>query len=391
MGSWFIIFATFGYLNAFGVYQAYYSTHLGKPDSTISWIGSFQLFMQFALGYPAGKLFDEGYCRHLIFGGSIVYSLSLFMLSLTKNKFYQVFLAQGVGAGLGTGLLFLPATSVISHWFARRRSFAIGVVIAGSSVGGVVFPIMLNNLISSIGFASAVRASAYLVLGSLVIANLLVAPRLPPRRLRPAHMQLPPPDLKKIFNHRAYQLAIIGGFFCTWGFFMPFFYLQIFAQSKGVDENLAFYLLAILNGASVFGRILPNFVADKIGPYNMIIPFSFATAVMIFGWLGLKNTADFIVFAILYGFLSGAFISLLPSIFMTLASSMGEMGIRIGIGFFGNAFGALTGTPICGALLGDDLQWWKPTVFAGVTVCTGTVFLAIARHMHARDKGTWKV
>lgn len=102
MGSWFIIFATFGYvslaaymrikamsserpgsqLNAFGVYQAYYSTHLGKPDSTISWIGSFQLFMQFALGYPAGKLFDEGYCRHLIFGGSIIYSLSLFMVCL---------------------------------------------------------------------------------------------------------------------------------------------------------------------------------------------------------------------------------------------------------------------------------------------------------------------
>jgi hypothetical protein len=48
----------------------------------------------------------------------------------------------------------------------------------------------------------------------------------------------------------------------------------------------------------------------------MIIPFSLATAVMIFGWLGLKNTAGFIVFAILYGFLSGAFISLLPSVFM---------------------------------------------------------------------------
>ena len=96
-GSFLIIFSTFGYVsaimlsnwlplnsrcqvNAFGVYQSYYSQHLGKTESVISWIGSFQLWMQFALGAPAGKLFDEGYCRHLIAGGSLIYVFSLFMV-----------------------------------------------------------------------------------------------------------------------------------------------------------------------------------------------------------------------------------------------------------------------------------------------------------------------
>lgn len=74
--------------------------------------------------------------------------------------------------------------------------------------------------------------------------------------------------------------------------------------------------LSILNAASIFGRVLPNFVADKIGPYNMIIPFSFATGIMIFGWLGVTTPAGLVVFAILYGFFSGAYISLLPSILM---------------------------------------------------------------------------
>jgi hypothetical protein len=68
-------------VNAFGVYQAYYSQHLGKSDSVISWIGSFQLWMLFALGPPVGKLFDEGYCRHLIAVGSLIYVFSLFMVS----------------------------------------------------------------------------------------------------------------------------------------------------------------------------------------------------------------------------------------------------------------------------------------------------------------------
>jgi MFS family permease len=120
----------------------------------------------------------------------------------------------------------LLATSVIAHWFSRRRAYAVGVVIAGSSLGGVIFPIMLNNLIVQIGFSSAVRATSYLILGCLVISSILIAPRLPPRRLRPPHMQMPPPDMKRILTHRAYQIAVLGGFFITWGFFLPFFYLQ---------------------------------------------------------------------------------------------------------------------------------------------------------------------
>lgn len=56
-----------------------------------------------------------------------------------------------------------------------------------------------------------------------------------------------------------------------------------------------------------------------MGSYNMIIPMSFGTGVLIFAWLGIHNAGGMIVFAILYGFCSGAFISLLPSILMVSA------------------------------------------------------------------------
>jgi hypothetical protein len=76
LGSWLLFTATFGYVNAFGVYQAYYISALDTPSSAISWIGSVQIWIQFSMGLLVGKLFDDGYCRALIVVGSTLFVFS---------------------------------------------------------------------------------------------------------------------------------------------------------------------------------------------------------------------------------------------------------------------------------------------------------------------------
>lgn len=39
----------------------------------------------------------------------------------------------------------------VSHWFLKHRAAALGVVTAGSSVGGVVWPIAIRHLINKVG------------------------------------------------------------------------------------------------------------------------------------------------------------------------------------------------------------------------------------------------
>jgi hypothetical protein len=59
--------------------------------------------------------------------------LRIFMLSLAKpHQYYQHILSQGVGMGLGMGLMFIPALTVSSHYFRIKRSLAMGIVIAGN-------------------------------------------------------------------------------------------------------------------------------------------------------------------------------------------------------------------------------------------------------------------
>ena len=217
--SWLALFATFGYASSFGVYQDLYTRAGTSSSSNISWIGSSQLFFFIAMGLPAGKLLDKGYFRQVVLLGSIIYVFSyvapcphnrmatwrdrhfssMFMLSLAHiNRYYQLFLSQGVGMGIGTGLIYLPSMAVQAHHWKERRALAMGIVITGksplphmlviisfiipkgSSIGGIIYPIMLNHLFhNSVGFAWGVRASAFLTLGFLVAANCLMSDRLP--------------------------------------------------------------------------------------------------------------------------------------------------------------------------------------------------------------------
>ncbi|KAG9092903.1 hypothetical protein FRC06_011741 [Ceratobasidium sp. 370] len=346
VGAWLILFCTFGYANAFGVYEDYYTRvyMTNKSSSDIAWVGSTQLCLQFVMGLVSGRLFDAGYFHATIGAGSLLCAFrhfSLFMLSLAKeNQYYQVFLPQAIGFGISLGLLFLPSgtyfsdspiphsltyelVGVISHHFARRRSLAVGIVTTGSSCGAIIFPIMLNKIFQRSGFAWGVRATAFVVLGCLIAANLLMRTRLPPKSKRPP---TPPPDFKAIMTDSAYLLSIASAFLVLLGLFLPMFYIQLFSVVHGLDTTLVFYTLTIFYTASVFGRTIPNFIADKFGPFNLLIPCSASTGALIFAMFSVKSSGALVVFSILYGFFSGAYISLLPPVIIGLASDPTEIG-----------------------------------------------------------------
>ncbi|EIW68513.1 hypothetical protein TREMEDRAFT_32024 [Tremella mesenterica DSM 1558] len=385
-GSWLAIFVTFGYSNTFGVFQDYYQ-FIGYPDqsaSNISWVGSVQLFLQFSMGAIAGPLYDKGYFYHLVITGSVIYIVGLFMTSLCK-EFWQTVLAQGICVGLGIGLLFLPALSIISHYFHRRRALAIGIAVTGSSTGGICLPIMLNNLIASHGFRHAVQYTGYLIMGCLLFSIILMKPRIPPNPNAP-----PRPSPKQLFSSLPYTLLCAALFFISEGIFFPIFYLQVYAQLHGVSHTLVFYTLAILNAASVFGRLTPNMLADSFGPLNLSFIMSVCSGIIIWAMFGAGTNGGLIVVTILYGFFSGAYVSMMSPALISLAHNFGEIGMRMGMGMLVMSFAALSGTPITGALL-DRYGFYAPIIWSGVCVLVGSALTAASIYFQIRVKGTWKV
>ncbi|WWC89326.1 uncharacterized protein L201_004247 [Kwoniella dendrophila CBS 6074] len=385
LGAWLTMFTTFGYANSFGVFQSYYIFKYPEVSaSDISWVGSVQLFFQFALGAVTGPLFDRGYFYHLMFTGTVLYVICIFMTSLCK-EFWQTMLAQGLGLGIGIGIILLPSFSIIPQYFKNRRALAMGIAVTGSSTGAIVLPIMLNRLLRVHSFERSVQYTGYLLLGCLIIANLCFKPRVPPKSTTQ-----PRPSPLQIFNDLPYCLAVAAFFFITWGQFFPIYYLQVYGEHHGLPENLTQYTLAILNAASIFGRIIPNHLADRFGSLNMITICSFFTGAMVFTIFGASSVGGLIVVAILYGFFSGAYVSLMVPSLMAFAKNFNEIGSRSGYGMMIFSLAALTGTPIQGALL-DKYGFYAPTVFTGICILVGAAFMLLSTRLQSKRKGTWKV
>jgi hypothetical protein len=126
---------------------------------------------------------------------------------------------------------------------------------SGSSLGGVIFPIMINHLIPEVGFAWTMRIAAFTIMGLLIVANLTVKSRTPP------HPQ-PRTTLKAFvlpLTEKIYGLMAAGDFLFTFGLFIPINYLIVQGIAQGMSQNLAGYLIPILNGARYESSSQQNF------------------------------------------------------------------------------------------------------------------------------------
>lgn len=163
------------------------------------------------------------------------------MVSLSK-EYYQFFLSQSVLASIGSSAVFNACMSSLVTWFFRRRAAAFGIMVSGSSLGGVVLPIMMDKMITQVGFPWMMRTMAFIFLFLLAITCFTVRSRLPPK---------PRPFVFKEYvdslREPTMVITCVGMFFFMWGMFLPFNYVLLQAEAAGMSETLIPYLLPILN------------------------------------------------------------------------------------------------------------------------------------------------
>ncbi|KAK4118205.1 MFS general substrate transporter [Parathielavia appendiculata] len=366
-----IFFSCLGFMNSFGVFQEYYMANQLRhhsPDD-VAWIGSLTAFLQFAGGALAGPMFDR-FGAWVIRPGAVLYVFALMMSSICK-EYWQFMLAQGVLAGFAMSMLQVPAFAAVSQYFDKKRGAALGLVVSGSSIGGVIFPIALSKMLngSTLGFGWSVRVMAFVVTPLLAFSSFAVTSRLPPRKTSFFIMSA--------FREARFMMLIVAAFCCFIGMYTPLFYIPTYAVSRGMERTLASYLLAIVNAASTFGRIIPGILADRFGRLNVFGLGALLTGIIVLCMNTVVSTAGLIVYSVFFGFTSGTIISGASAALSICTDDAQKLGTYMGMGMALASTASLVGPPVNGVLLDTYGGFLQPAIFSGVICLAGGV-LAVA-------------
>ncbi|KAI0427919.1 major facilitator superfamily domain-containing protein [Xylaria sp. FL1042] len=375
-GGFCTVFSSFGWVNCIGVFQDYYQAHqlAAYSPSAVAWIPATESFVLFFLGTVSGKLTDNYGPRWPLLFGSLLHVYGLMMISLSK-KYYQIFLSQSIASAVGTSFLFYPTIAAAGTWFKKHRALAFGIMVTGSSVGGVVLPILVQYLLMEYGFGWALRIAGFFILGLLIFGNLAIKSRLPPVKKSWSLKEYFLP-----FRELPFLLLAVGSFFVYLGAFLPFNFIIVEAKEAGVPINLTNYLVPIINAASIFGRIFPAHLGDVYGVFNVCIVFTvFSGVISLALWLPAAGTAPIIIFAILYGFASGLTLAIIPALVASI-SEIQKLGFRVGTLYAFSSFGTLFGSPIAGAIVSAQHGGYLGLkIFCGLTLIAGGIFITLSR------------
>lgn len=220
-----------------------------------------------------GGLIDRGSLRAMMLLGAVGLAFGYIGLSLATAS-WQIPVIYALLMMLGVNLLGpLTTSTLLARWFTRRRGMALGVAAVGTSVGGFVFPPLVQWLIDSYEWRLALR---YLGIGCLVVilpAILMVVNRPGDRGLHPdgesvdpnAGTTAPPPlSSAALLRERNFWLVAIAMSLLFGVYTGLLSNLVPFALGVGVESERAAFLISVLALAGIVGKLSFGTIADRV-------------------------------------------------------------------------------------------------------------------------------
>ena len=396
-----INFTVCGLLFGFGVYQAHYEAMMGQDDSPFSdasvaeidLIGTLSISLM-SVGAPYAVAWTRQFGpRPVVCSGSLLCGIAGILASYS-TRLWQFQLTQGLLLGIGTSLTYAPSMAVSPAWFGRNRGLAIGIISAGTGIGGLVWAPAITASIQEMGFRNTLRLTSALetTLGCIAAFSLSWEPSVADaidaqkvatsRSKRMLNISFP---TWHTMRQRKFIAQALSAAFQSAAYYTPTFFIVSYAKTLAYDDATGANVTAASNACNAIGKIIAGVVADRIGRLNSLCLTSIASAAASALWIGstISGTNDtttgralFLSFTVSYSLFASAYVSLFPP---TLGDVFGiqEMPRIMGFMFMMQGIAAMVGTPVAGILTHSKGMTMNSNDYVGMaSLVTGLMFAA---------------
>ena len=353
-----------GSTQSFGVFLKAVTEDLGVGRETFALAIA---VLQLATGVPVAAYLADRYGHwKVIVPASVVFAAAMLLTSQAQTGLqFLAYLGFLGGIAISGASMTVVVGAVGQMVPVRRRSFALGIITAGSSAGMFVLVPAWQQVLNLVGWRAnfAIFALVPLAIGLLAFVFLRDTDRMP----KSADVVDEPfvRMLARARRNRDYLLLTAGFFVC--GFHVSFIaaHLPAYLSDEGISAAAAAVALAMIGLFNIFGSAISGRLGDRYRRSRLLALIYSLRAVVIFGLLALPLT-EFT--AIAFGALMGLlWLSTVPLTSSTVAHLLGAryLAVMFGTTFFSHQIGSFLGVWL-GGRVHDAIGTYDPIWVAGI-------------------------
>lgn len=363
---------------------------LDLDNTQAGFLATANLVGYLTLSILGGALASRYGPRRVITIGLALAGAGMLLTGFSKT-FYSAALWRGL-TGIGSGASNVPAMSLMSAWFvSRRRGFASGIAVAGSSIALILVGIFVPPLLGSNaevgwritwwGFGAITIMLA--LLGWVLLRNNPKDVGLNPLGLRPDQalpaLQAGPMQWGRVY--RSFAVWHLGFVYVAFGFsyiiYLTFFHKRLITEG-GYTQESAGTLFMTMGWFSLFCGLIWGVVSDWIGRKKALfcVYLIHALAFTLFGiW---NHPVSFLISAVLFGLTAWSIPAIMAA---TCGDILGPQLAPAALGFITLFFGVgqAIGPSIAGAMADSSSSFVPAYALAGVIAFLGAMGTLLLR------------
>jgi len=386
----------FGSAYTFSAFLKPLEQEFGASRGEVSLVFSLAGFLYFALGIVSGPLADRFGARLLASLGMLLVGSGLILAGLARN-ITEVYVAYGLGVGIGVGCAYVPAVGAVQRWFVRRRGFASGLAVSGIGLGTLVMPPLAGWLIDMAGWRQAyILLGLFAALLGIAMSWLLVndprqrgvGPDGDPLDAAAGKSSARGITVGEAVRTRQFIGLYAASLACAFGVFVPFVHLVPYALDLGISPSSAVLLLGVIGVGSTAGRFFLGGLADRMGRHASLVLMHAGIAAALVIWAVAGDFWTLALFAFLFGMFYGGWVAIIPSVAADYFGGR-HIGSILGVLYTSVAFGTLIGPSAAGFAFDINHSYRLPILASiAVSLIAAILALSVAKPKNRPGKST---